>query len=154
MCSVSLRILVYFGLLPAEFDLCLQMKSRFLVRAILDRLSCEDSSSCFWTGSDFLSCCWCFVVVLTRELIVDSLTTRQMQTYNLITSLQWEFYIFFKTFRVIPLTDGAIVTDANFLFQEFSHVLPQLSIWLILFLKFKFLYSTVNLLYWQMSFSN
>lgn len=47
MCSVSLRILFYFGLLPAEFDLCLQMKSRFLVRAILDRVSSEDSSSCF-----------------------------------------------------------------------------------------------------------
>lgn len=45
--SVSLRILVYFGVLPAGFYLCLEMKSVFLVRAILDGLSHEDSCRCF-----------------------------------------------------------------------------------------------------------
>lgn len=47
ICSVSLRILVYFGVFLAGFDPCLEMKSVFLVSAILDRLDNEDSCGCF-----------------------------------------------------------------------------------------------------------
>lgn len=45
--KISRRTLVYFGVFPAGFDLCLQTKSVFLVGAILDGLSREDSWSCF-----------------------------------------------------------------------------------------------------------
>lgn len=46
ICSVSVRIQVYFGVFPAGFDLRLEMKSVFLERAILNRRSPEGSCSC------------------------------------------------------------------------------------------------------------